>query len=147
MTRLGVLCAIIVFTISPFTFLSNSVLAADGTLTNQKAEQAVLQFFKDHQVEKVEVVGVLELPQQNAAQADLVITNMLVARPKNDAVTAYAFGQGGGTFLWSGRGKAIFMHYNDGRWVFNQLITEVATVDNLNIVVGSPVKRSVQPRP
>ncbi len=145
MTRFTVLCAIITFAISPLAFLNNSVSAADGKLTNQKAQQAALQFI--HNADKVEVTGVLEIPQQNAAQADLIITNWLLARPKNDPVTAYALGPGGGTFRWSGPAKAIFLHYNDGRWVLSQLVTQMATWNDLNIVVGAPVKRSAQPGP
>ncbi len=115
-----------------FVLPNNFASAADSKLTNQKAYQAVWQFLKGH-TDKVQVTGVLEVPQQNIAQVDLVISNWLLARPKNDAVTAYAFGPGGGTFNWSGRGKAIFAHYNDGRWVLTQLITEVGTWNDLNI--------------
>lgn len=119
---------------------NNPVGAADGKLTNENARQAVLQFLGsgcNNPACKVNVQGVLEMPQQNMAKADVVVSNVTLNLPKNDAVTAYAFGRGGGTRLWSGGAAAIFAHYNDGRWVLTQIIkAEGGSWNNLNIVVG-----------
>jgi hypothetical protein len=114
-----------------FLVLLQGQAQAAGTLSNQAAYNAVWQFFKGH-ADGVVVTGVLEIPQQNSAQVDIQITGWLLARPKNDPITAYALGPGGGTFEWTGAGKAIFVHYNDGRWVFRQLITPQGTWSNLS---------------
>ncbi|HCR52114.1 TPA: hypothetical protein DIV48_00515 [Candidatus Kaiserbacteria bacterium] len=111
---------------------SNPVLAGDK-LTSQKVHNAVWQFLEGS-AGGLQVIGVLEVPQQNVAKADLVIQNWLLATPKNDPVTAYALGPGGQTFKWSGRAVAVFVHYNDGRWVLNRVAFERGTFDNLNIV-------------
>jgi hypothetical protein len=124
-TKVKILSASICVALSLFVLSNNSVLADDGKLTNQKAKQLISELFKT-QPDNLVVIGVLEL-SQNVAQADVVITNLLVARPKNDAVTAYAFGPGGGSYRWSGRGKANFVHYNDGRWTLTSLDTEIGS--------------------
>lgn len=125
---------------SLFVLPNNPVWAADGKLTKDNARQAVLQFLNCASKNppcKVNVQGVLEIPQQNMARADVVVSNVTLKLPKNDAVTAYAFGQGGGTRLWSGGATAIFAHYNYGRWVLTQIIkAEGGGWNNLNIVVG-----------
>ena len=113
---------------------NSPVSAAEGKLTSKKAHAAVLRFFGG-QADKVEVTGVLEIPQQNAAQADLVISNWIRKTPQNDPVTAYAFGPGGEAYTWSGRAKAIFAHYNDGRWMLTTIVTDTATWSGLNIAV------------
>jgi hypothetical protein len=125
LTKVKTLSAFICVALSLLVLPNNAVLADDGKLTNEKARQLISQLF-NKQPDKLEVIGVME-PSQNVAQADIVITNLLVARPKNDAVTAYAFGPGGGSYLWSGRGKGNFVHYNDGRWVLTSLDTEVGS--------------------
>ena len=82
----------------------------------------------------MKVLGVQEIPQQNMAQADIDIANMAFQLPKNDAVTAYAFGPGGGITKWSGHATAIFGRYNDGRWILRSIsIPGMALYDNLNI--------------
>ncbi len=111
--------------VSLFVFSNNSVLAADAKLTNQQAKQLISELF-NAQPDKLEVIGVFQ-PQENVAQADVAITNLAIAIPKNDAVTAYAFGPGGGTRIWSGRGKANFIRYNDGTWVITTLDTDAGS--------------------
>ena len=112
--------------------LSTGVLA--DNLTNGKVHGAVWQFMNGA-AKDLQVVGVREIPQQNAAEADLVIKDWKLERPKNDAVTAYAFGPGGGSFLWSGRGTAGLVRYNDGTWVLKSIVIQPSTWNNLNIVV------------
>ena len=57
---------LVIFSIGLFDNLfilpNNSVYAADGKLTNQKAQEAVWRFLKGH-ADKVEVTGVWEVPQ------------------------------------------------------------------------------------
>jgi len=125
LTKVKTFSAFICVALSLLVLPNNAVLADDGKLTNEKANQLISQLF-NKQPDKLEVIGVME-PSQNVAQADVVITNLLIARPKNDAVTAYAFGPGGGSYLWSGSGKANFVHYNDGRWVLTRLDTEAGS--------------------
>jgi hypothetical protein len=113
--------------------------AADK-LTNSSARQALLQFFNCASKNPpctIEVLGVLEVPQQNTARADVTVLNVTLKVAENDAVTAYAFGRGGGTRLWSGAATAFFSHYNDGRWVLTQIVkAEGGSWEHLNIVVG-----------
>lgn len=118
-----------------------SLMAAGGKLTNEKALQTVGQVLHCFGQCKMKVLGIQEFPQQNMAQAYIDVSNITFQRPKNDAVTAYAMGPGGGTLIWSGRATAIFGHYNDGTWVLRQIATEVGTWDNLNVVVGSKQKK------
>lgn len=113
---------IAIIIVDTFVLPNNLALAADGTLTNPHARQLISEAF-NKQPDKLEVIGVFE--QQNMAQADVVITNLFVSRPKNDAVTAYAFGPGGGSYLWSGRATANFKRYNDGKWVLVNVDTEI----------------------
>lgn len=118
------------------------VIAGDGKLTNEKVLQTVTQVLPCFGKCKMKVIGIQELSQDNAAQADIEISNITFERPKNDAVTAYAFGPGGGTYLWSGNATAVFGHYSDGKWVLRQIVTleggqVIGTWNNLNIVVGS----------
>jgi hypothetical protein len=55
------------------------------------------------------VAGIQELPQQNAAQADVIYTN----------ITSVC-GSGTSREPWN-KGVAVFKHYTDGRWVLTQL--------------------------
>jgi hypothetical protein len=127
----------IAFAVSFFILVNNSVMAADGKLTNEKALQTVLQVLHCSGQCKMNVIGIQEIPQENSARADIKISNITFERPKNDAVTAYAFGPGGGSYIWSGNAIAVFGHYNDGTWVLRQIVTEVGNWNDLNIVVGS----------
>lgn len=119
---------------------NNPVWAADGKLTTWNARNAVFLFLNCDSKNppcEIDVRGVVDIPQQNMARADVMVSNVTLKVPNNDAVTAYAFGPGGGTRLWSGGATAIFTHYNDGRWVMTQLIkAEGGSWDNLNVVVG-----------
>lgn len=55
------------------------------------------------------VKGIQELPQDNAAQADVIYTNIVSQ-----------CGSGTSREPWK-NGVAVFKHYNDGRWVLTQL--------------------------
>ena len=109
-----------------------------GKLTNQKAQQAVTQWLSStgNTAATVTVTGVLELPQENSAKADVTLSNFVWNSPKNDAITAYAFGPGGAAHTYAGRADAIFIHYNDGRWVLNKIVTPMGSWDNLNIIAA-----------
>lgn len=126
-------------TVSLFVLSNNSVLAADGKLSNQQAKQLISELF-NKQPDKLEVIGVFQ-PQENVAQADVAITNLAIAIPKNDAVTAYAFGPGGGTRIWSGRGKANFMRYNDGAWVITTLDTDAGSFSPKSLQPAAPAQQ------
>jgi hypothetical protein len=118
-----------------FALLSSACLAG-GNLTNQKALQAISMQLKCPSPCQMKVLGVQEIPSQNTAQADIQITDMRFEIPKNDAVTAYAFGPGGGTEVLSTRATAIFGRYNDGRWVLRTIaFPGRGAYDNLNIEV------------
>lgn len=75
----------------------------------------------------VEVTGVQELPQENAARAILTFQKA----PINHSCP--------GERIYSGLGEATFIHYTDGRWVLTKVSTSEginsATWDNLNIEV------------
>jgi hypothetical protein len=139
-TRSARLILFITYLISLF-ILPNSVLA-DDKLTNEKAYNAIWQFMHANPKE-LKVIGVRELPEQNAAIADFTVTDWLLARPKNDAITAYALGPGGETFLWSGPGTATFVHYNNGTWVLTAVSIAPGTWNNLNF----PAVDTDAPRP
>jgi tetratricopeptide (TPR) repeat protein len=128
-TKSARLILFITYLISLF-ILPNSA-SADDKLTNEKAYGAIWQFMHANPKE-LKVIGVRELPQQNAALVDFTVTDWHLERPKNDAITAYALGPGGGTFLWSGPGTATFVHYNNGTWVLTTVSIAISTWDNLN---------------
>tara|TARA_R110002124_G_scaffold153244_2_gene320281 strand:+ start:19438 stop:19689 length:252 start_codon:yes stop_codon:yes gene_type:complete len=81
------------------------------------------------------VNGVREIPQQNAAVADLTLTNFVYNLPKNDAITAYAMGPGGGQRTYSGTATATFIHYTNGRWVLNRIDAPFGSYPDLNMNV------------
>jgi hypothetical protein len=99
-------------------------------LTNQKAYGAISKFANGNA--QLTVVGVRETSQQGTMVADIVVKDWFLERPKNDMVTAYVMGPGGGTFHWSGNGVAIFVHYTDG-WVLKTVSIGPYTWNNLNI--------------
>jgi hypothetical protein len=108
--------------------------AADaGTLTNELAQKAINQWLLGNGVKLVQ--GVHEIPAENAATADVELTNFEWNSPKNDAVTAYAFGPGGGSHVYEGHATAYFLHYTDGRWVLMRVRGPFGTFDDLNISV------------
>ena len=59
----------------------------------------------------------MEFPAQSMAKADFRVNNLTYELPKNDPVTAYAFGPGGGQRTYTGAMEALFKHYNDGSWM------------------------------
>jgi len=98
-----------------FLGLGNTAFAGDQ-LTNSKAYAGISRFMGGSaNFGTLEIIGVLQL-QQNVFQADYTVQGMQRRRARNDAVTAYAFGPGGESYVWSGSGSAIFVHYNDGNW-------------------------------
>lgn len=107
----------------------------DGKLTNKKAQQLVTQWLVSigDGAAIATVNGVLEIPQENSAKADINLSNFAWHSPKNDAVTAYVFGPGGAAHNYSGQATAIFIHYNDGRWVLNRIVTPMGAWNDLNI--------------
>jgi hypothetical protein len=66
--------------LSLFCFVNAPVLAADATLTNEQVRQAVGVAFTGNP--GIQVTGVLELPQFNAAKADIYLTNLLIRIPE-----------------------------------------------------------------
>jgi tetratricopeptide (TPR) repeat protein len=139
--RSACLVFFVTFVMSPL-ILPNSVLA-DDKLTNEKAHGAILQFMEGGDPKELKIIGVRELPEQNAAQVDFTVTDWLLKKPQNDAVTAYVFGPGGGTFRWSGPGTAVFVHYNNGTWVLTSVSTSYGTWNNLNF----PASDTEAPQP
>lgn len=110
--------------------LSQETLAADK-LTNELAQNAIDFWLIGDGTKRV--IGVMDFPQQSAAQVDIEVTNFVWKSPKNDAVTAYAFGPGGGSNTYNGKMQAVFKHYNDGRWILDSVSGPMGTFANLNI--------------
>jgi hypothetical protein len=106
-------------------------LAQNGSLTNERAQAAVEQWLAGDG--HAGVIGVLEIPAENGARADLNLSGFVWNVPKNDAVTAYVMGPGGGQQVYNGRATAIFIHYTDGRWVLTRVETPIGNFDNLGI--------------
>ena len=126
---------IVLFLIIPILF-AFSGCSNNGKLTNAKAQQAVTQWLISigDGAATATVTGVLEVPQENSAKADVNLSNFVWHSPKNDAITAYVMGPGGEAHTYAGRADAIFAHYNDGRWVLIKIITPMGSWDNLSIV-------------
>lgn len=120
---------------SVFVSPNSPVYAAGRIITDQQALNAIRQVWICSGECSLRLIGVRDLPEQNMAMVDIEVSNMPITLPKNDPITAYAFGPGGGTQIWSGTGVAVFAHYSDGRWVLRQIISQQGTWDNLNIVV------------
>jgi hypothetical protein len=102
-----------------------------GTLTNAMAQRAL-----DHSLPgngQKGVVGVVEIPAQNVARADIVLSNFAWNAPQNDAITAYAMGPGGGRQIFNGRAVAVFVHNNNGRWILLRIEKPTGNWENLNI--------------
>lgn len=118
-----------------FSFTLLTPAFAGGQLTNQKAYAAIAQAMGGSgNFKRLNIVGVLET-QQNVAVADYSVDNLILIRAQNDAITAYAFGSGGGAYRWSGSGKATFVHYNDGNWKMIDLSAGNSVWSGLNILV------------
>jgi len=120
-----------------------------GKLTNEKAQQAITQWLINigNNAATANVTGVLELPQENSAKADVNLSNFVWHSPKNDAITAYVMGPGGAAHTYMGRADAIFAHYNDGRWVLVKVVTPMGFWDNLSIVATGEGAAPAQVRP
>lgn len=124
--------------VSLFFAVMSGCGADRNKLTKERVRETFLEFLGDRCNASctVEVQGVLEVSQQNIARADAVVSNVKLQLPKNDAVTAYAFGPGGGTRLWDGRAQLHFVHYNDGGWVLTRIDRDDGRYwDGLNVVV------------
>ena len=116
---------ILVATISAPSF------AGSATLTNARAQRALnIWLGKDG---KGKIDGVLEIPAQNSAKADITFTNLIYDAPKNDPITAYAMGPGGGRRTYSGHATAYFIHYTDGRWILVRIEAPFGVFNNINI--------------
>lgn len=112
-------------------------------LTNAKVEQAINQLTSNLRVGGViSVDGIQELPQENAARADLRFSNFQYnsdmagtpvssdkRAPEKPAVNdpnfydkMYKYGtQQVQTRNYSGQGFAVLKHYSDGRWVLKEV--------------------------
>jgi len=121
--------------------------SGSGKLTNEKAQQAVTQWLAsiEDNTATATVTGVLEVPQENSAKADVNLSNFVWHSPKNDPITAYAFGPGGEAHTYSGRADAIFIHYNDGRWVLSKIVTPIGSWGDLQVEASTGAPPSSEP--
>ena len=89
-----------------------TITASDtGKITTEKAQRALNQWVTSAGSGQVSIVGgVRELPTENAANADLKLTEL-----------TYVSSQTKQTRHYSGAGTATFMHYTDGRWVLSKV--------------------------
>ena len=106
--------------------------ACAETLTNGRAQQAVSDWLAGNGSASVQ--DVQEIPAQNIAKADVMVSNMRWNAPKNDAITAYAFGPGGGVQTYSGHLDAFFAHYTDGTWALVRVTGPMGSYDNLHFI-------------
>lgn len=127
-----------------------------GGLTNQKVENAVNRLTSNLRTDgSVNVAGIQELPQENAARADIRFNSFQYksdmagtplskdkSTPKKPDVNSpnfydemYKYGtQQVQSRNYSGQGFAVLKHYNDGRWVFKEVQWEFnAWVGNVDI--------------
>jgi hypothetical protein len=82
-----------------------------GQITTEKAQQALNQWVTSAGGGQVSIVGgVRELPTENAATADLTLTGLTWQSSQTKQTRHY-----------SGAGKAMFVHYTDGRWVLSKV--------------------------
>ena len=82
-----------------------------GKITTEKAQRALNQWVTSAGSGQVSIVGgVRELPTENAANADLKLTEL-----------TYVSSQTKQTRHYSGAGTATFMHYTDCRWVLSKV--------------------------
>ena len=83
----------------------------DGRITTEKAQRALNQWISFAGKGQVSIVGgVRELPTENAATAELTLTDFTFPDSQTKQTRHY-----------SGAGKAIFVHYTDGRWMLNKV--------------------------
>jgi hypothetical protein len=93
-----------------------------GKLTNWKAQNALNKFARKARGGSIQVKGIQEFPQENAARADLAFTNFQFkatdsgqTQPRN----------------YTGPGVAFFKNYNDGRWVLIKVSIPIDGFDNI----------------
>lgn len=123
--------------------INNATQPNTNSLTNAKVEQAVNQLTSNLRVNgAISVEGIQELPQENAARADLRFTNFqyrsdMAGTPVSSDKRApekpevndpnfydkmYKYGtQQVQTRNFSGQGFAVLKHYSDGRWVLKEV--------------------------
>ena len=98
-----------------------------GKLTNAKAEQAIQSWMKKG---TVTVIGIQEVPQENAAKVDIRFNDFRWNSKGNMFERA-------GERSYSGPAVAVFTHYNDGRWVLVKVTTSQGFNstwwDNINV--------------
>ena len=114
--------------------ISAPSFAGGSTLTNDRAKRAIDVWLAGAGSDQV--TGVLEIPAENSARVELILSNFKWHAPKNDAVTAYALGPGGEIRTYNGRATAIFVHYTDGRWVLQKIETPMGSYVDLNVVAN-----------
>jgi hypothetical protein len=119
---------------------SNEPKSDVGKLTTAKAQEAVdkalvqIRSEYNHGANKIldggtaSVQGIQELPQENAAQADVTY----------NSITSQC-GDGSIREPWK-NGVAVFKHYNDGRWVLTKLTTNAAIACWATFTVNIEVK-------
>jgi hypothetical protein len=102
---------------SSSTTSSQSSSSSNGVLTTEKAEKAVETWANRARTSSctgnclVKLLGgVREIPQQNAAVAELKFTDFIY-QPSNEKVER----------IYSGAGTATFVRYTDRRWVLNEI--------------------------
>jgi hypothetical protein len=123
--------------------INNATQPNTNSLTNAKVEQAVNQLTSNLRVNgAISVEGIQELPQENAARADLRFANFqyrsdMAGTPVSSDKRApekpevndpnfydkmYKYGtQQVQTRNFSGQGFAVLKHYSDGRWVLKEV--------------------------
>jgi hypothetical protein len=119
-------------TVSSPTPGSNS---SSGSLTNSSVQSAVNSFMSSFtKGGSIVVEGIRELPNENAATADLRFSNWVcsttyeggLSKENPPPVTKDRFGMPSSTFglrlvTYNTNGLAILTHFNDGRWVLKQV--------------------------
>lgn len=101
--------------------------AGSGTLSNQQAEKAIRTFFS-RGVRTLVVQGVEQ--QGTRAGAHFFFYDGVV-----QSWCDLPGPQGCGWYKLTANAVAIFVHYNDGRWVLQQIKTDHGDSWNLSIVV------------
>jgi hypothetical protein len=109
--------------------------SSGGGLTDSNVQRAVRSFMSEFtKGGDINVEGVQELPNQNAATADLRFVNWVcttvngggLSKQKPPPLTHDQFGMPSTAFgpklvTYNVRGLAILKHYNDGRWVLKEV--------------------------
>lgn len=123
---------------SPSYSSSSKSSSVNDGLTNSKVETAVTDMLSDYRLGgSVSIKGIQEIPQQNAAVADLQFSSFQYGttfeggllrakdfkpkKPSGDMIPSpdEMFPQRAVTY--SKDGKAILSRYNDGRWVLKEV--------------------------